>query len=51
MSELDRKRALVEHYKALANRANDPDQQAHYDREFERAAREYNREVMRTRNH
>lgn len=49
MREIDRKRALVDHYKALANRADDPDQKAHYDREFEKAARAYNAALMERR--
>lgn len=49
MSELDVKRALVEHYKSLANRADNPDQKCYYDREFEKAARDYNRALMRGR--
>lgn len=49
MSEIDRKRALVDHYKALSNRADDPEQKAHYDREFEKAAQAYNAALMRGR--
>lgn len=49
MSELEVKRALADHYKALANKTDNPDQKTHYDREFEKAARDYNRALMRGR--
>ncbi|NDD55094.1 hypothetical protein EBZ39_14730, partial [bacterium] len=49
VSELEMKRKVAEHYKALANQSDDPDRKAHYDREFERAARDYNRLLMRGR--
>jgi hypothetical protein len=49
VSELEMKRKVAEHYKELANQSDDPDRKAHYDREFERAARDYNRLLMRGR--
>ena len=49
MSEIEAKRALAEHYKALANRADNPEQKAHYDREFEKAARAFTAALMRGR--
>jgi hypothetical protein len=49
VSEVETKRALAEHYKALANKADNPEQKAHYDREFEKAARAFNAALMKTR--
>ena len=49
MSKLEALRNMVQHYKGLANRADDPDTKAHYDKLFERAAREYNAQVRKER--
>ena len=46
MSELEMKRKVAEHYKALANQSDDPDTKAHYDREFERRSEEHTSELQ-----
>lgn len=49
MSELDLKRKMVEHYRGLASRAQTVEQREYYDREFEKAARAYNKALMKGR--
>jgi hypothetical protein len=49
MSKLDALRKMAEHYKNLANRADDSEKKAHYDKLFERAARDYNTQMLKER--
>lgn len=49
MSELDLKKKLAEHYKMLANRASSEERRDYYDKAFKKAAKAYNKAVMRGR--